>query len=99
MEVLPDAGLLPVLQPGLAGAEPEGAVAALAAASDDPAGYVENRQMVPFLGDRTAHAVLDLMGGDVNDELLTVHDTVPSVTGSPARPFAQWAAENVAAFR
>lgn len=58
-----------------------------------------HRQMAPLLGDRTAHAVLDLMGGDVNDELLTVHDTVPSVTGSPARPFAQWAAENVAAFR
>ncbi|MGA5707433.1 SDR family oxidoreductase [Streptomyces cellulosae] len=58
-----------------------------------------HRQMAPFLGDRTAHAVLDLMGGDVNEELLTVHDTVPSLTGFPARPFAQWAAENVAAFR
>ncbi|MGA5262141.1 SDR family oxidoreductase [Streptomyces griseoincarnatus] len=58
-----------------------------------------HRQMAPFLGDRTAHAVLDLMGGDVNDELLTVHDTVSSVTGSPARSFAQWAAENIAAFR
>ncbi|MFE7981902.1 SDR family oxidoreductase [Streptomyces cellulosae] len=58
-----------------------------------------HRQMAPFLGNRTAHAVLDLMGGDVNDELLTVRDTVPSVTGSPARPFAQWAAENVVAFR
>ncbi|CAL9647174.1 NAD(P)H azoreductase [Streptomyces sp. enrichment culture] len=58
-----------------------------------------HRQMAPFLGDRTAHAVLDLMGGDVNDELLTVHDTVPRVTGSPARPFRQWAAENVTAFR
>ncbi|MFI1422344.1 SDR family oxidoreductase [Streptomyces sp. NPDC020731] len=58
-----------------------------------------HRQMAPFMGEQTAHAVLDLMGGDVNDELLTVHDTVPRVTGSPARPFAQWAAENVAAFR
>ncbi|MFI2508963.1 SDR family oxidoreductase [Streptomyces sp. NPDC018972] len=58
-----------------------------------------HRQMAPFLGAQTAHAVLDLTGGDVNDELLTVHDTVPRVTGSPARPFAQWAAENVAAFR
>ncbi|MFD3822106.1 SDR family oxidoreductase [Streptomyces sp. NPDC058625] len=58
-----------------------------------------HRQMAPFMGDRTAHAVLDLMGGDVNDELLKVHDTVSRVTGSPARPFRQWAAENVAAFR
>ncbi|GGW55834.1 SDR family oxidoreductase [Streptomyces griseoloalbus] len=58
-----------------------------------------HRQMASFMGDRTAHAVLDLMGGDVNDELLTVHDTVPRVTGSPATPFRQWAAENVAAFR
>ncbi|MDT0393137.1 MULTISPECIES: NAD(P)H-binding protein [Streptomyces] len=58
-----------------------------------------HRQMAPFLGEQTAHAVLDLMGGDVNDELLTVHDTVRQVTGSPARPFARWAAENVAAFR
>ncbi|WP_371102361.1 SDR family oxidoreductase [Streptomyces sp. PU_AKi4] len=58
-----------------------------------------HRQMTPFLGEQTAHAVLDLMGGDVNDELLKVHDTVPSVTGSPARPFRQWATENVTAFR
>ncbi|MER7489116.1 NAD(P)H-binding protein [Streptomyces sp. NPDC126497] len=58
-----------------------------------------HRQMAPFLGDRTAHAVLDLMGGDVNDALLEVHDTVRRVTGSPARTFGQWAAENAAAFR
>ncbi|CAL9650015.1 NAD(P)H azoreductase [Streptomyces sp. enrichment culture] len=58
-----------------------------------------HRQMAPFMGDRTAHAVLDLMGGDVNDELLRVHDTVRYVTGSPARSFRQWAAENAAAFR
>ncbi|MFF1278355.1 SDR family oxidoreductase [Streptomyces marokkonensis] len=58
-----------------------------------------HRQMAPFMGEQTSHAVLDLTGGDVNDELLEVHDTVPHVTGSPARPFRQWAAENVAAFR
>lgn len=58
-----------------------------------------HRQMALFMGEQTAHAVLDLMGGDVNDELLKVHDTVSRVTGSPARPFAQWAAENAAAFR
>ncbi|UXI81793.1 NAD(P)H-binding protein [Streptomyces vinaceusdrappus] len=58
-----------------------------------------HRQMSPFLGDRTAHAVLDLMGGDVNDELLRVRDTVQRVTGSPARTFRQWASENATAFR
>ncbi|GAA2568029.1 MULTISPECIES: SDR family oxidoreductase [Streptomyces] len=58
-----------------------------------------HRQMTSFMDDRTAHAVLDLMGGDVNDELLRVRDTVPHVTGSPARSFRQWAAENAAAFR
>ncbi|BFO19150.1 NAD(P)H-binding protein [Streptomyces sp. KM77-8] len=57
-----------------------------------------HRQMALFMGEQTAHAVLDLMGGDINDELLQVHDTVSRVTGSPARPFSQWAAENVAAF-
>ncbi|MFG2516356.1 SDR family oxidoreductase [Streptomyces sp. NPDC048584] len=58
-----------------------------------------HRQLAPSMGEQTAHAVLDLMGGDVNAELLTVHDTVARVTGSPARPFPRWAAENVAAFR
>ncbi|MFE1010044.1 SDR family oxidoreductase [Streptomyces sp. NPDC058794] len=58
-----------------------------------------HRQMSPFLGDRTAHAVLDLICGDVNDELLRVRDTVPRVTGSPAKTFQQWASENATAFR
>ncbi|MEU0580107.1 NAD(P)H-binding protein [Streptomyces griseoincarnatus] len=58
-----------------------------------------HRQMAPFLGDRNAHAVLDLMGGDVNDALLTVHDTVRQLTGVPARTFGQWAEENADAFR
>jgi hypothetical protein len=43
--------------------------------------------------------VLDLMGGDVNEELLKVRDTVSRVTGSPARSFQQWASENATAFR
>jgi hypothetical protein len=42
--------------------------------------------------------VLDVTGGDVNDELLAVRDTVAQVTGSPARPFRQWAAENAHRF-
>ena len=55
--------------------------------------------MTPYMGDETADAVLDLMGGDVNDELLAVHDTVARITGRPAAPFAQWAGENADAFR
>ncbi|MER5214483.1 NAD(P)H-binding protein [Streptomyces sp. NPDC002838] len=57
-----------------------------------------HRQMASFMGDETAHAVLDLLGGDVNEELLKVRDTVARVTGSPASPFRQWAQENMAAF-
>ncbi|MGW0840196.1 NAD(P)H-binding protein [Streptomyces sp. NPDC002787] len=58
-----------------------------------------HRRMVSLLGDDIAAAVLDLMGGDVNDELLKVRDGVSRVTGRPARSFRQWAAENQAAFR
>lgn len=58
-----------------------------------------HRHMAAFLGDEAADAVLDLTGGDVNDELLTVRDTVSRVTGFPARPFSQWISENAAAFR
>ncbi|MFI6008032.1 NAD(P)H-binding protein [Streptomyces sp. NPDC051243] len=58
-----------------------------------------HRQLASLMGDETADAVLDLMGGDVNDELLTVHDTVFRVTGSVARSFRQWASDNGAAFR
>lgn len=56
-------------------------------------------QMAAVFGAEAADAVLDVTGGDVNDELLRVRDTVSRVTGVPARPFRQWAAENAAAFR
>ncbi len=39
-----------------------------------------------------------MTGGDVNDELLKVRDTVSQVTGSPARTFHLWVSENAAAF-
>ncbi|KOG37170.1 SDR family oxidoreductase [Streptomyces resistomycificus] len=55
--------------------------------------------MAAVFGDEAADAVLDVTGGDVNDELLAVRDTVARVTGSPARPFRQWVAENVGIFR
>ncbi|MEU3604525.1 NAD(P)H-binding protein [Streptomyces sp. NPDC035033] len=56
-------------------------------------------QMVAVFGPEAADAVLDVTGGDVNPELLKVRDTVSQVTGAPARPFRQWAVENVDAFR
>jgi uncharacterized protein YbjT (DUF2867 family) len=55
--------------------------------------------MVAVFGEDAADAVLDVTGGDVNDALLQVRDTVPRVTGSVAKTFAQWAEENVDAFR
>ncbi|MFG2601669.1 NAD(P)H-binding protein [Streptomyces sp. NPDC048462] len=56
-------------------------------------------QMAAVFGAEAADAVLDVTGGDVNDELLMVRDTVSQVTGAPARTFRQWAAENADAFR
>ncbi|MFB7591865.1 NAD(P)H-binding protein [Streptomyces sp. NPDC056169] len=56
-------------------------------------------QMAAVFGAEAADAVLDVTGGDVNDELLMVRDTVSQVTGTPARTFQQWASENANAFR
>ncbi|MDX3535486.1 NAD(P)H-binding protein [Streptomyces sp. MB09-01] len=50
-------------------------------------------------GVEAVEAVLDVTGGDVNDELLMVRDTVAQITGTPARPFRQWASENANPFR
>jgi uncharacterized protein YbjT (DUF2867 family) len=55
--------------------------------------------MAAMMGAEVADSVLDLMGGDVNDALRAVHDTVARVTGSPARPYRRWAEENADAFR
>ncbi|MGW1124514.1 NAD(P)H-binding protein [Streptomyces sp. NPDC002526] len=55
--------------------------------------------MAEVFGAEAADAVLDVTGGDVNDELLAVRDTVRHLTGRPARPFRQWAAEHADAFR
>lgn len=55
--------------------------------------------MAAMMGAEVADSVLDLMGGDVNDALRTVHDTVARVTGSPARSYRRWAEENADAFR
>ncbi|MEU8779960.1 NAD(P)H-binding protein [Streptomyces sp. NPDC048606] len=57
-----------------------------------------HRDMAALFGAEGADAVLDLMGGDVNDELLAVRDTVERITGSQARTFEQWAAEHAPAF-
>ncbi|MER7481804.1 NAD(P)H-binding protein [Streptomyces sp. NPDC126510] len=80
-------------------------VAAIAAASGRDVACIEisreeaHRQLASFLEEETADAVLDLMGGDVNDALLKVHDTVSRVTGSAARSFRQWASDHGALFR
>ncbi|MFB6849360.1 NAD(P)H-binding protein [Streptomyces sp. NPDC056373] len=80
-------------------------VAAIAAALGREVACIEisreeaHRQMASFLGEETADAVLDLMGGDVTDDLLKVHDTVPRVTGAAARSFRQWASDHGDAFR
>lgn len=55
--------------------------------------------MAEVFGEEAADAVLDVTGGDVNDELLAVRDTVAHLTGTPGRTFRQWAEENAAAFR
>ncbi|NKE58765.1 NAD(P)H-binding protein [Lentzea sp. PSKA42] len=84
---------------------PREQVADIAAALGRELSFVEisreeaHQELASHLGDEIADAVLDLTGGDVNDELLAVRDTVERVTGRPATPFSQWATENVAAFR
>ncbi|MFJ7206063.1 NAD(P)H-binding protein [Streptomyces sp. NPDC098789] len=92
----------------LTGPEPVTArqqVEAIAAALGREVPFVEigrqeaRAQMAAAFGPEAADAVLDVTGGDVNDELLAVRDTVARVTGEPARPFRQWAAENADAFR
>ncbi|URN15509.1 MULTISPECIES: NAD(P)H-binding protein [Streptomyces] len=92
----------------LTGPEPVSArqqVEAIAAAlgREVPFAEVSRQQarapLAAALGPEVADAVLDVTGGDVNHELLTVRDTVHRVTGTPARPFRQWAAENADAFR
>ncbi|KPI20269.1 hypothetical protein OK074_7611 [Actinobacteria bacterium OK074] len=57
------------------------------------------RELASVLGEESASAVLDVTGGDVNEALLAVHDTVRRLTGVPARTFRAWAAENAGAFR
>ncbi|MFG2896266.1 SDR family oxidoreductase [Streptomyces zaomyceticus] len=56
-------------------------------------------RMAAVFGPEVADAVLVVTGGDVNDELLMVRDSVSQVTGTPARRFRQWASENAHAFR
>ncbi|KUL20607.1 SDR family oxidoreductase [Streptomyces regalis] len=57
-----------------------------------------HRDMAAFLGDETADAVLDVTGGDVNEELLMVRDTVSLIVGGPSRTFRQWVSEHAGAF-
>ncbi|TRV80808.1 NAD-dependent epimerase/dehydratase family protein [Streptomyces sp. 130] len=92
----------------LTGPEPVSArqqVAAIGAAIGRAVPFAEigrqeaRARMAEVFGAGAADAVLDVTGGDVNDELLAVRDTVRHITGTPARPFRQWAAEHADAFR
>ncbi|MEU5819945.1 NAD(P)H-binding protein [Streptomyces sp. NPDC047803] len=92
----------------LTGPEPVTArqqVEAIAAALGREVSFAEisrrqaHAQMAAVFGAEAAEAVLDVTGGDVNDELLLVRDTVSQITGTPARPFQLWASENANAFR
>ncbi|MFE7588277.1 SDR family oxidoreductase [Kitasatospora sp. NPDC057512] len=92
----------------LTGPEPVTArqqVEAIAAALGRDVPFIEisrreaRARMAAVFGEEAADAVLDVTGGDVNDELLAVRDTVSQVTGSPGRPFRQWAAEHAHMFR
>ncbi|MBF6236478.1 NAD(P)H-binding protein [Nocardia otitidiscaviarum] len=56
-------------------------------------------RMVEVFGAEAADAVLDVTGGDVNDELLRVRDTVQRLTGTTGRTYRRWVAENAEAFR
>ncbi|WP_446749905.1 NAD(P)H-binding protein [Streptomyces sp. AmelKG-E11A] len=56
-------------------------------------------RMAEVFGAEAADAVLDITGGDVDDAISAVRDTVSQVTGAPARTFQQWVAENATAFR
>ncbi|MER6911310.1 NAD(P)H-binding protein [Streptomyces sp. NPDC000594] len=58
-----------------------------------------HREFAGFLGDDVADAMLDLLGGDMNEGLRRVRDTVTRLTGAPGRTFAEWAEEHVEAFR
>ncbi|WP_372442684.1 SDR family oxidoreductase [Streptomyces pactum] len=84
---------------------PRQQVAQIAAAAGREVSFVEigreeaHRQLAPLLGAEIADAVLDLTGGDVNEGLLAVRDTVPRLTGAPGRTFRQWAEEHADAFR
>ena len=66
---------------------------------DELSRHEAHAQLAAFLGAEAADAVLDVTGGDVNDDLRLVRETVRQLTGRPGRSFRQWAAENAGAFR
>ncbi|WP_431955621.1 NAD(P)H-binding protein [Nocardia lijiangensis] len=90
---------------GPAAITPRQQVETIAAALRQPVSVIEisraqaRERMIPDMGPQTADALLDVMGGDTNDELLAVRDTVAQVTGSRARTFKEWVSQNISAFR
>lgn len=63
----------------------------IAAALGDRISFTEigraraRERMISQRGSRTADALLDVTGGDIDEELLTVRDTVTEVTGCERR--------------
>lgn len=84
---------------------PRRQIETIAAALGHPLSVVEisraqaRERLIPDLGPENADALLDVSGGDPNDELLTVRDTVTQVTGSRARTFQDWVSQHIDAFR
>lgn len=56
-------------------------------------------RLIQGMGPEDADALLDVSGGDPNDELLTVRDTVTQVTGARTRTFPDWVSQHIDAFR
>ncbi|MEV6217104.1 NAD(P)H-binding protein [Nocardia sp. NPDC051833] len=56
-------------------------------------------RLLPALDPDTADALLDVTGGDVTDDLRTVHDTVARITGRQPRPFHEWVTHHLTEFR
>ncbi|WP_308315845.1 hypothetical protein [Streptomyces sp. CC228A] len=84
-----------VRQQAAAVAEAVGRGVAVVAISEEEA----HRDLAAVIGGEIADAGLDLTDRDLSDALPAARDTVAQVSGSPARPFRDWAAEHAAAFR
>ena len=87
---------------GPAPVSPRDQVAAIAAAVGEPVRFVEltraeaKAAMLRYMPEPVAESTLDLLSSPA---LRQVSPVVERLLGRPARPFAEWAAENAAAFK